>query len=201
MPLPSNRTKTAAETSTQTGQHMLGGERYNYFRVCKQFPCSIAEDEFSQSATFQVLPGKKDLPLSALIVSGGYKTFPLLQMFWGIDAQNNIVPLHQNLTAYDRMRVSFDGIDDILNFNLQLYSPTGNGQLGCSLGPVHPVPPPYTVDFPLAEFVAGNGTHIDYSDITYMDMLAFLGGGYAITKYEAVNSQTAAPPSFICHAN
>src|SRR5258708_6203469 len=153
--LPSNRTKTAAETSTQTGQHMLGGERYNYFRVCKQFPCSIAEDEFSQSATFQVLPGKKDLPLSALIVSGGYKTFPLLQMFWGIDAQNNIVPLHQNLTAYDRMRVSFDGIDDILNFNLQLYSPTGNGQLGCSLGPVHPVPPSYTVDFPLAEFVAG----------------------------------------------
>jgi hypothetical protein len=187
---------TGSDDHIVTGT-MIGGERKTYFRVCQQIPCTVAENEFAQSATFQTRPSKKAGVPSALIMSSGYKTFPLIQVFWGIDGQNNIVPLHLDLRRYDRLRVSFDGLTEALNFNLQLYTPTGNGQIGCNLLPVHPVPPPYTVDFPLVDFTLVSGTTIDFTDITYLDMLSFLGASYAITKYEAVPA-SAPPASFTC---
>jgi hypothetical protein len=187
---------TGSDDHTVTGT-MIGGERRTYFRVCQHTPCTVAENEFAQSATFQTGPSKNGAVSSALIMSSGYKTFPLIQIFWGIDGQNNVAPLHLDLRPYDRLRVSFDGLTEVLNFNLQLYTPTGNAQIGCNLLPVHPVKPPYTVDFPLVDFTRVSGTTIDFGDITYMDMLSFLGGNYAITKYEAVSS-SAPQPSFIC---
>jgi hypothetical protein len=187
---------TSSDDHTVTGT-MIGGERNTYFRICQQIPCTVDENEFAQSATFQTRPSKKAGVPSALIMSSGYKTFPLIQIFWGIDGQNHVVPLHLNLSPYDRLRVSFDGLTEVLNFNLQLYTPTGNGQIGCNLLPVQPVQPPYTVDFPLADFTLVGGTNIDFRDITYMDMISFFGGSYAITKYEAVPA-SAAPASFIC---
>jgi hypothetical protein len=187
---------TGSDDHTATGT-MIGGERTTYFRVCQKIPCAVDENEFAQSATFQTRPSKKAGVPSALIMSSGYKTFPLIQVFWGIDAQNVVVPLHLDLSPYNRLRVSFDGLIDVLNFNLQLYTPTGNGQIGCNLLPVRPVQPPYTVDFPLLDFTLVGGTAIDFNDITYMDMLSFLGGSYAITKYEAVPASASAA-SFIC---
>jgi hypothetical protein len=187
---------TGSDDHTVTGT-MIGGERKTYFRVCQQIPCKAAENEFAQSVTFQTRPSKTAGVPSALILSSGYKTFPLIEVFWGIDGQNNVVPLHLDLTPYDRLRVSFDGLTEALNFNLQLYTPTGNAQLGCNLLPVQPVPPPYTVDFPLTDFILVGGTAIDFSNITYIDLLANLGGSYAITKYEAVPASTP-PASFTC---
>ena len=35
----------------------------------------------------------------------------------------------------------------------------------------------------LVDFTLVGGTTIDFSDITYMDMLSFLGGSYAITGH------------------
>jgi hypothetical protein len=190
---------SSSDDHTVTGT-MIGGERKTYFRVCQRTACPVAENEFAQSATFQTRPGKKAGVPSSLIMSSGYKTFPLIQVFWGIDGQNNIVPLHRDLRPYDRLRVSFDGLNEVLNLNLQLYTPMGNGQIGCNLLPVPPVQfgqPPYTVDFPLVDFTLVGGTTIDFSDITYMDMLSFLGGSYAITKYEAVPASTPRA-SFTC---
>jgi hypothetical protein len=177
---------TGDDTHTVTGT-MLGGERYTYFRVCQQIPCKTAENEFAQSATFQTRLSKKAGVPSALIVSGGYKTFPLVQAFWGAHT-----PLHLDLTQYDRLRVSFDGIGQVLNFNVQLYSAAGSGQLGCNLLPVQTAQPPYTVDFPFVYFASGDGTHIDFTEITYLDLLAFVGGDYAITKYEIIPASVPA---------
>jgi hypothetical protein len=186
---------TGSDLNVQTGS-MIGNTRETYFLVCHQIPCTTAENEFAQSATLQIRPKKKGAP-AALILSGGYKTYPLIEVFWGVNGPN-IVPLHLNLTPYDTLRVSFDGIDQVLNFNLQLYTPTGSAQLGCNLSPIQPVPPPYTVDFPLDDFVPGNGTTLNLKDVTYMDLIGNASRNYAITKYEAINSATAPPASFIC---
>ena len=170
---------TGDDTHTVTGT-MLGGERYTYFRVCNQIPCKTAENEFGQSSTFQTRPSKEAGVPSALIMNSGYKMFPLVQVFWVAHT-----PLHQDLTPYDRLRVTFDGIGQVLNFNVQLYSLTGSGQLGCNLLPVLQATP-FTVDFPLVDFVSGDGTQIDFTNITMVDMLSFVGGDYAITNYEAI---------------
>jgi hypothetical protein len=190
-------TKTAVgDVNVQKG-NMIGGERWTYLQVCHQVPCNAAENEFAQSATLQIRPSKNKAVPSALILSGGYKTLPLIEVFWGIDSQHNVAPLHLDLTPYDRMRVSFDGIDQVVNFNLQLYTPTGSGQLGCNLLAVAPVPPPFTVDFPLVDFIAGNCAVIDFADITYMSLIGNASKNYAITKYEALSPGGSAP-SFTC---
>lgn len=80
---------TGSDDHTVTGT-MIGGERKTYFRVCQQTPRKAGENEFSQSATFQTRPSKTAGVPSALILSSGYKTFPLVEVFWGIDGQNNV---------------------------------------------------------------------------------------------------------------
>jgi hypothetical protein len=194
-------TKTAVtDISVQKGK-MLGGVRETQYLVCHQVPCNTAENEFGQTAGFQIRPSKNaDVP-SALIFSAGYKTFPRLDVFYGVNG--DIVPLHLNLTPYDRLRVSFDGLNSVVNFNLQLYSPTGNGQLGCNLS--SPSSLPFTVDFPLANFASPET--IELSDITYMNMISQSGGvgdlgtmALAITRFEAVPATTP-PASFTCLGN
>lgn len=192
-------TKTdVVDINVQKGT-MLGGERETQFLVCHQVPCTAAENEFGQTASFEMRPSKTPGVFSALVFDGGYKTFPRLDVFYGINGPN-VVPLHLDLTPYDRLRVSFDGLNSVVNFNLQLYSPTGNGQLGCNLGPG---PLPFTVDFPLVDFVTNAGT-VDLSDITYMNMISQSGGvsdlgtlSFAITRLEAV-PKTAPAASITC---
>jgi hypothetical protein len=192
-------TKTAViDISVQKGK-MIGGVRETQYLVCHQVPCNTAENEFGQTSSFQIRPSKNpDVP-SALIFSAGYKMFPRLDVFYGVNGPD-IVPLHLDLTSYDRLRVSFDGLNSVVNFNLQLYSPTGSGQLGCNLS--SPSSLPFTVDFPLVDF-ARPGT-IELGDITYMNIISQSGGvsdlgtmALAITKYEAIPA-SAPPGSFTC---
>jgi hypothetical protein len=195
-------TKTAAiDINVQKGK-MIGGERETVYLVCHQIPCTTAESEFGQSATFEMRPSKGAGVPSALVFDAGYKTLPRLDVFYGING-GDVVPLHLDLSPYNRLRVSFDGLNSIVNFNLQLYSPTGNGQLGCNLGPGSL---PFTVDFPLVDFVTNAGT-VQLSDITYMNMISQSGGfsdlgtlSFAITRLEAVPA-TAPPASITCNGN
>jgi len=172
---------------------MIGGERETQFLACHHIPCTTAENQFGQTSGFQVRPSKKTGVPSALIFSAGYKMFPRLDVFYGVNG--GITPLHLDLTRYDRLRVSYDGLNSVVNFNLELFSPTGSGILGCNLtSPTGSFP--FTVDFPLKDFVGGGGGPIDLSDITLMDMISQSGGvadlgtlTFAITKFEAI------PPS------
>jgi hypothetical protein len=193
---------SAIDIHVATG-NMIGGFRETQFLMCHQVPCTTGEDEFDVSSAFQVGSSKRPGVPSALVFSAGYKALPRLDVFYGIDGPD-IVPLHLNLTPYDRLRVSFDGLNSIVNFNLQLYSPTGNGQLGCNLGPGSL---PFTVDFPIADFVPGTATIIDTANITYLNMISQSGGfsdlgtlAFAITKLEAVPASVP-PASITCTGN
>jgi hypothetical protein len=181
-------TNTAASDHATTSGKMIGGSRDTFYIVCAQIPCTAAENPFGQTGTFQIRPKKAGIP-SALVFSSGYKIVPDLQVFYGSNT-----PLALNLTPYDRLRVSFDGLTQVVNFNLQLYSNTGNGQLGCNLGPLSSLP--FTEDFPLADFVPGTGTTIDLSNITRVALLTE-SGDYAITKFEAI-TPSEPPGTFTC---
>jgi hypothetical protein len=183
--LPTN--KAVSDHNVQTGT-MVGGSRDTFYIVCAQVPCNPAENPFAQSATVQIRPKKGRVP-AALVFSSGYKIVPDLQVFYGLAAQ-----LQLDLTAYDRLRVTFDGLTQIVNFNLQLYSPTGNGQLGCNLPPLTALS--FTEDFPLADFVPGTGTTIDLRNISLVALLTE-SGEYAITRFEAVPASEP-PATFTC---
>lgn len=177
-------TSTAvSDNNIQTGK-MVGGARETFYSVCHQVPCSAAENPFGQTATVKI--GRNSGISPALVFSSGYKVVPDLQVFYGTSA-----PLQLDLTPYDRLRVTFDGLIQIVNFNLQLYSPTGNGQLGCNLPPLTPLS--FTEDFPLADFVPNT---IDFGNISRIALLTE-SGEYAITKFEAVPASEP-PATFTC---
>jgi len=185
-------TKTAGEDINVQKGTMIGGERETDFLTCHQIPCTTGENEFGQTSSFQMRPSKKaDVP-SAGIFSAGYKMFPRLDIFYGVNG------LDLDLKPYDRLRVSYDGLNSIVNFNIELWSPTGNGIDGCNLtSPTGSYP--FTVDIPLAKF-AVNGGPIDFSHITLIDIISQSGGvgdlgtlTFAITKFEAIPASV--PPA------
>jgi hypothetical protein len=190
-------TSTAViDINVQRGK-MTGGLRETVFEICHQVPCNAAEDEFGQTASVQIRPSKSADVSSALVFSAGYRTIPRLDIFYGVDG-SNIVPLHLDLTPYDRLRVTFDGLNSSSAFNLELFSPTGSGILPCPLGQPHSIP--FTVDMPLAEFVVP----IDFSDITYMNLINEGGVldlgtlGFAITKFEAIPPGDVSTATITC---
>jgi len=105
-------------------------------------------------------------------------------------------PLQRDLTPYDRLRVSFDGLSQVVGVNLELFSPTGNGRSPCALDISNNSS--FTADFPIADFVPGNGTTID---LHHISLVVLLTDGtsldYGITKFEAVPS-SAPPATFTC---
>jgi len=184
--------KAGSDTNVQSGS-MVGGNRLTSFLLCPPGPCGV-DNEFAQSASFQIRPATKIAP-AALVFSAGYKASPRLDVEYG-----SPTALSLNLaSAYDRLRVNFDGADQIMNFNILVYS-NGNSlysQTGCNLSPPF-YGAPYSVDFPFADFTPGQGTPgADFSDITLIDFIdqtegALGAADWAITSFEAI--PIGAPP-------
>lgn len=182
--------KQLASGTNQTSQAgtMLGGSRLTDFLVCDPVPCHTV---FKQTASFQILPNKKGT--SALIQSAGYKTFPRLVVEYGV-----ATPLHLNLSgSYDRLRVNFDGIDQVLNFNILAFSDGGYNQTACNL---LPSTNPVSVDFPLIDFANSGG---DFTDVTrllfeFQSGSAIGGNDWAVTSFEALPA-SAPPADVVCH--
>jgi hypothetical protein len=126
------------------------------------------------------------------------REFFRLEVFWGIDASNKIVPLGYTPSGCDRLRVTFDSNSAVVNFNVQVDTPVALFQDGINL-PAGPALP-FCVDFPFSNFVSntpGAKPNFASQGITYMDMIlqsgAVIGANnFSITRIETVDPGTAA---------
>jgi hypothetical protein len=183
--------KSGTDANTQSGS-MIGGNRATSFFVCPPGPCG-SYNVFAQPGSFQVRPKTKSSP-SALIQSAGYKASPRLDVFYGSTA-----PLNLDLSSqYDRFRLSFDGSDLSVNFNILVWTGGLYSQTGCNIDPSITS---FTIDFPFANFTPGQGTPgADFSNLTLMDFIfqsdsAIGGNSWAVTSFTAI--PIGAPPADI----
>ena len=184
---------SSSDTNTQTGS-MVGGSRETEFFICSPGPCG-ARNPFGQPSSFQIRPATKLAP-AALIMNGGYKVGPRLDVYYGSGT-----PMNLNLSAlYDRIRLTFDASDLSVNFNILVFTGTTWSQIGCNIDPSITS---FTYDFPFANFQAASGTSgADFSDLTLMDFIfqtdsAIGGNNWAVTSFEAI--PIGAPPGdFTC---
>jgi hypothetical protein len=187
-------TGPGVDTNTQTGS-MIGGLRHvNFFTY---------QNPFLQLGEIKVEKG------GALTVSNGVREFFRLEVYWGIDANNNIVPLRYKPSGCDRFRVTFDSNSGLVNFNVQVDTPAALFQDGINLpaGPATGLP--FCVDFPFANFVSNtHGAKPDFASegITYMDAVLQSGpvigaNNFAITRIETVDPGTAtvAPCAYVAN--
>lgn len=192
---PISKTMRAGSvTDTETGS-MSGGSRVTEFLVCATSPCG-ASNPFSQPATFQVHAKTKSAP-AALVQSAGYKVGPRIDVVYGSTASLNV----DLSSSYDRFRLTFDGSDLSVNFNIVVWTGGLYSQTGCNIAPSITS---FTIDFPFIDFTpGGTTTGADFSDITLMDFIfqtdsAIGGNSWAVTSFEAI--PIGAPPADItCH--
>lgn len=175
---------------------MAGGSRATNFYVPSEY------NPFGQPNSFRIRPATRTAP-NALVFNAGYKSEAYLEVFYGYSA-----PMTLNLAPeYDRIRVKFDGTDQILNFIVTAFSNHGSmySQIGCNLVAPAPVTP-FTVDLPFSEFTPGSSTsRADFSDIDYLWFIFGKAQGeynsgedWAVTYFQAI--PTGAPPADItCH--
>jgi hypothetical protein len=182
--------KSGSDLNTQTGS-MIGGNRETSFYVCTA-PCGAA-NPFSQSASFQVKAATKTEP-SALIQSAGYKVAPRLDVIYGSTASLNL----DLSSSYDRFRLTFDGSDLTVNFNILVFTGTTWSQTGCNIAASTNS---FTIDFPFEYFTPAPGTSgANFADLTYMDFIfqngsGIGGNGWAVTSFQAI--PIGAPPADI----
>lgn len=182
---------SGSDLNTQSGS-MIGGSRETEFLVCQPGPCGAA-NPFGQGAAFQVRPATKLAP-AALIQSAGYKVGPRLDVFYGSTTSMNLDLSSQ----YDRFRLTFDASDLSVNFNIVVWTGTLYSQTGCNIDPSITS---FTIDFPFADFTAGQGTAgANFGDITLMDFIfqtdsAIGGNDWAVTSFQAI--PIGAPPADI----
>ena len=125
--------------------------------------------------------------------NSGYGVAPRLDVAWGSSSN----PLRHNFAAYDRFRVSFNGLDQYLNFNIQVFTGTSWGQLGCNLAPY---PRSFSVELPFNLFVGPgfNPASVDSIALIFQSSSPIGALDFAVTKVEA--SVTQAPsPVISCH--
>lgn len=153
---------------------MLGGYRWTHL---------IAGDgtanPFAQAGAVQIRDG-------ALVVSGGYKVYPRLEVFYGLGPEG-VVPLNLNLAALgDRLRLHFQGSDRGLNVNIVLFSDAAYAQVGYNLDASDA---PFTQDFALQDFGAVAGfdlTHVNYIALVVQSGSAIGSNDWALTKFDVV---------------
>lgn len=175
------------DTNTQVGT-MIGGNRLTGFLVCQTNPCG-ASNPFGQAASIQVR-AKTKIASSALIYSSGYKVSPRLDVEYGTGS-----PLNLDLgTNYDRIRVTFDGSDLVVNFNIVVFSGTNYSQTGCNLAAA--ANGPVTIDFPFQYFTPGaDFTNISAMDFIFQSGSAIGANDWAVTSFQAIPK--GAPPAQI----
>jgi hypothetical protein len=184
--------KTGSKTVTQSGAGIVGGSRTVTLTVAAG---SVDGENFQQGVTAQVRPSKQSGVPSALIWTPGYNVFSRIDLEYGLST-----PLNLNLSSYDRLRVTFDGLSNGLNFNIEVWNGGySTGDLGCNLSGGYS-PSQFTVDFPLADFSSANGGP-DWSDISIIDVIFQVADLYppemAVTEVSAVPASTP-PGSLVC---
>jgi hypothetical protein len=180
--------KSGSDNNFQFGG-MVGGSRATTFVACSPASKCAVVNPFGQPSSFQIRPKTKTTP-NVLIFNSGYKSEAFLAVGYGFSS-----PMSLDLSgSYDRIRVTFDGVDGAVNFNLTVWSNAGSvySQLGCNFTDPS-LQTAFTVDFPFAKFVPGGGSKgADFSGITNMQFLfdgaqgASAGEDWAVTSLQAI---------------
>ena len=148
-------------------------------------------NKFVQPMQAEVLAGSKG---GAFVVSAGYKAYGGIQLVYGEDT-----PLNVSFAGYDTIRVTFDGIEGSVNFNLVEFDNKGNNDCGINPGDI--LNSPLTIDFPFANF----GSSANWSDVTALvfefQAIANLGmPNVAITNIEAIVESEHPQATLVCPA-
>ena len=148
---------------------------------------------YAQPASFQIRAKTKTTP-AALIQSAGYKVSPRIDVEYGTGAAMNL----DLSSSYDRFRLTFDGSDLSVNFNILVFTGTTWSQTGCNI-PASITS--FTIDFPFQYFSPASGTSgANFADLTLMDFIfqadsGIGGNSWAVTSFEAI--PMGAPPADI----
>jgi hypothetical protein len=169
------------KTGSQTGIGIIGGTRTTELSFS-------GLNEFARKASVRFRPSSKPEVPSAMLWSVGYKAYPRIDLVYG----SSTAPLSLNLSGYDRLRVSFDGLQQLLNFNVTVFDSSYiGGSIGCNIHFINDAP--LTVDFRFADISRGDGGQMNWTAIEILDFV-FQGGNLGSPNL-AVTSIMAIPAS------
>jgi hypothetical protein len=151
-----------------------------------------ARNPYNQSSSFGFLPSRGGQP-NAMVQTGGYFAPPRIDMWYG--GQN---PMNADFSGYQKIRVSFNGLTQPLNFNIQLHTGGPYAQGGCNIPPYAGA---FNVELPLSLFTQTQG--FSFADVTAMDVIfqdgsAIGGVSFGVTSIVLTNT-TAGGVVINCH--
>jgi hypothetical protein len=177
------------QPATGTGAGIVGGTR--------SINLGVAINQFGQPTQAQTVRKSSTNPTPALVWSNGYGNYSGLQVVYG----EGVAPLDLDLTQYNtdsngRIRFTFAGLQQELNFNVEVDNP--GLYFGCAIN-IDPSNTSFTVDFPFDQFTGNPTGAPDWGDITAI--LFEFEGGYAgapqlaVTDIEVIAATSSTPPA------
>jgi hypothetical protein len=177
--------------TTQKGSGIVGKVRITQLAVPQ------AGNIFAQNAFLQIKPATSVAP-AGLFLGAGFQVDNRLDMNYGY-SQDPKKQLHNvDLTPYDRIRLTFSGLNGSADFVFEIWSIIGgtltDGDWNCDLSPSTQSNWPateFTVDLPF-DLVSGPVDFTDVKSFYVVLQSAGQGGqGYGIEKIEAVSGGTS----------
>ena len=161
---------------------------------------SGATNQFGQPTQAQTVRKSSTNPTPALVWSNGYGNDSLLQVLYGATGYG-AAPMNLDLTQYNsdsngRIRFTFAGAQQGVNFNVEVYDSSGAAGNDCGIN-LDPSLTSFTLDAPFNQF--GN-PDIDWGDITgilFEVQNAFNVGApnLAVTDIEVIAATSSTPPA------
>jgi len=181
----------AKHGSVQAGS-MLGGSRDTNMFICGNKKDCASRDPYNQASSYGFLPANGGQP-AAMVESVGYFVGPRIDMGYGFQS-----PMDVDFSGYQKIRVNFNGLNQALNFNIQLFTGTAYAQGGCNIPAYGGV---FSAELPLSLFVQNQGFdfhHVNLMDVIFQNGSAIGGGSFGITSLQLSNT-TAGGVVIDCH--
>jgi hypothetical protein len=177
---------SAPDSHFQSGV-MLGGTRGTYLSTTSALP------QHQRPASLSIPQG------GPLILETGFQVTHRLELLYGWNSSGTGSPLNLDARGYNRIRVSFDGLDQTENFNIVLWSADGARyyQLGIN---VPGLARSFCVDFPFDNFGSGGLPETDRADIDFMAFIFQTGSAMGGTDF-AIRSVSLIGPSNVGSAS
>jgi hypothetical protein len=186
-----SQTRNLLKKTTQTGANILGGTRNTWVYL------NLAANPYRQNATFQIKQATAN-SLAAAIESEGFQTDIVPQLFYGIADGVGTQSLHANLTVYDRIRVTFAGISQGVQFVPEAWSGSNSTLWSCGLGQSLVGE---TLDIPLVNGGINTGSGANFAAIDGLffewENNGYEGNDLAITRIEMEPAGTQ-PANITC---
>lgn len=185
--------RSGVYVASQNGT-MVGGNRSTSIFICNpkiKNDCA-SRNPYNQISSYGFYPANA-FRSAALVQTTGYDSGTRFEVGYGYGPAMDI-----DFSSTDRLRVTFAGLAQELNFNVQIFTGTSWGQNGCNLSPSTV---PFTVELPYAGF-AGPGfdpKNVNFIDFIFQTGSAIGGDSLAISSFHAVNGGQAG--AIVCKLN